>query len=404
MSVRICNVITRMIVGGPQQVSLLAGEYYRDQPGFEYHLVSGTETGAEGDYLREMRDHGIVWHPIPDLVRELRPAADVRALSALVRLFRRLRPDLVHARSAKARLLGPLAARTAGVPVVVQTVHGWSFNNAVDSRKPLFVQLEKASRVLCDYSVFVSTEDLDTGSGLGILGPDAVARNRAGVIRSPVDLAAFERLSGAARAAFRADLGVEGSTSVVSLVQRLSEPKTPLVFVEAMRAVVRRHPGVAIWIVGDGKLREPTERAVGEAGLAPRTRFLGVRKDIAALLSASDVVVHSSIREGLPRVVLETLNVGTPLVATAVGGVPEVVKDGENGLLVPPSNAHALATAIVAALDDPSGAKLRSEQGRRAVLAFSAPRALGEQHALYERLLRARGILDGSGGVSGGAM
>src|SRR4029077_8494794 len=99
--------------------------------------------------------------PVPRLVRELRPATDVRAVVALVRLLRELKPDLVHARSAKARLVGPVAARLARVPVVVQTVHGWSFNNAVDRRKPLFVQMEKVSRALCDCTVFVSQDDLN---------------------------------------------------------------------------------------------------------------------------------------------------------------------------------------------------------------------------------------------------
>lgn len=392
MSVRICNVITRMIVGGPQQVSLLVGDYYRDRPGFEYHLVSGTESGAEGDYHDELRTHGIAWHPVAELVRELRPATDLRAVAALVRLLRALRPEIVHARSAKARLVGPLAARIARVPIVVQTVHGWSFNNAVDTRKPLFVQLEKVSRALSDCTVFVSEDDLDEGARLGIVPRDARARGRAEVIRDPVDLAAFQRLSNSARSALRTSLGVGTATPVVSLVQRLSEPKTPLVFVEAMKTVATRDRTVAIWIVGDGRLREPTERAIVDAGLAPRTHFLGLRKDVAALLSASDVVVHSSVREGLPLVVLETLSVGSPLVATAVGGVPEVVRDGENGLLVPPSNPEALARAVEATLADPDAARLRAEAGRRAVEPFSATHRLEEQHALYLRLLRRRGI------------
>ena len=229
------------------------------------------------------------------------------------------------------------------MPVVVQTVHGWSFNNAVDARKPLFVQLEKLSPALCDCTVFVSEDDLDEGRHLRIVPRDARAHGRAAVIRDPVDLAAYERVPDAERTELRVSLGVADARPVVSLVQRLSEPKTPLVFVEAIKEVVRARPDVAIWIVGDGKLREPTERAIAEAGLAHRTRFLGLRKDIAAVISASDVVVHSSIREGLPLVVLETLQVGSPLVATAVGGVPEVVRDGENGLLVPPSDPAALA-------------------------------------------------------------
>lgn len=384
---RIVNVITRMIVGGPQQVTLLAGSYYRGRGDVDYHVVCGAETGAEGDYHGELTAQGITWHRVPELVRELRPVTDLQGLAALVRLFRRLRPDLVHARSAKARLLGPLAARIAGVPAVVQTVHGWSFNNAVDSRKPLFVQLERFSHALCHTSVFVSEKDLEEGIALGIVRPDALARGRAAIIRSGIDMSAWGPLPADARRALRAELGATDRTRVVSLVQRLSEPKTPWIFVDAMRAVAERHPDAMLWIVGDGKLREQTERGVAEAGLASRTRFLGMRKDVPALIAASDVVVHSSIREGLPRVVLETLHTGTPLVATAVGGVPEVVKDGVNGLTVPPEDAPALARAIDAVLSDPAGARRRSELGHAAVHPFSAGRMLDDQHALYLRLL-----------------
>jgi hypothetical protein len=167
MPVRIVNVITRMIVGGPQQVSLLTARYYRDLASVDFHLVFGTATGREGSYHAEIAASGVSHHPLASLVRELAPATDLRALAGLVTFFRRLRPHLVHARSAKARFLAPLAARLARVPVTVQTVHGWSFNNAVDRRRPLFVRLERLARRLCDATVFVSQQDLAEGMALG---------------------------------------------------------------------------------------------------------------------------------------------------------------------------------------------------------------------------------------------
>jgi glycosyltransferase involved in cell wall biosynthesis len=121
-------------------------------------------------------------------------------------------------------------------------------------------------------------------------------------------------------------------------------------------------------------------------------RFLGLRKDMAAVISASDVVVHSSLREGLPRVVLEALAMGTPLVATDVGGVGDVVKDGENGLLVPSQDPAALARALDRSLADPVERARRAERGRAAVHPFSARKMLDDQHALYARLLARKGI------------
>jgi glycosyltransferase involved in cell wall biosynthesis len=392
MSLRIANVITRMIVGGPQKVSLLAADYYRDMDGVEYHLVSGLETGPEGGYDREIASSRISYHAVASLVREVRPLYDLRALLALVRLFRRLRPHVVHARSAKARFVAPLAARLAGVPVVVQTVHGWSFNNAVDSRRRVFIWLERLASLMCECTVLVSQKDLTEGMDLGLIGPQAVDTGRATIIRSGIDLLEMKRQAEGDRTTVRESLGVRAGQRVLSLVQRLSEPKTPLVFVAAIREVMAARGEVWAWIVGDGPLRAETERAVMAAGLAGRVRFLGVRKDVVSLLGASDVVVHSSVREGLPRVVLEALAVGTPVVATDVGGVGDAIEHGRNGLLVPPRDPIALARAIEETLDQPGPALQRVEVGRRSVQAFSSRRMLEDQHALYRRLLARKGI------------
>ena len=179
---------------------------------------------------------------------------------------------------------------------------------------------------------------------------------------------------------------------VISLVQRLSPPKTPLVFVHALPRILATRPDAVAWIVGDGPLAASVEQAVAAAGLAGRVAFLGLRKDVPAILSASDVVVHSSLREGLPRIVLEALAVGAPVVATAVGGVPDVLADGVNGLLVPPEDPAALAGAVLATLADPTATARRVRAGQAAVHPFSARRMLDEQHALYRRLLARRGI------------
>src|SRR5262249_45286825 len=200
-------------------------------------------------------------------------------------------------------------------------------------------------------------------------------------------------LDGAARLALRAAEGVPDARPVISLVQRLSPPKTPLVFVRALPRILAERPDAAVWIVGDGPLRASTEAAVAATGLGTRVRFLGLRKDVPSVLAASDVTVHSSLREGLPRVVLAALAGGTPLVATAVGGVADAVEDGVSGPLVPPEDPAALAGAVLATLADRAAAARRAEAGRTAVRPFSARQMLSDQHALYRRLLARRGIV-----------
>jgi glycosyltransferase involved in cell wall biosynthesis len=390
--IRIANVITRMILGGPQLVSLLSAKHYANSLDFEYHLISGLEAGAEGDLFREVKAAGVGFHAIVPLRRELSLRDDPRALAALVQLFRRIRPHVVHARSAKARVLGPIAARLAGVPVVLQTVHGWSFNNAIGRRRSMFIGLERLSAALCDCSIFVSERDLAEGVELGIVKPEAITRGRAALIRSGIDLSHFRRLDAEARTDFRAGLGILDRQKVISLVQRLSPPKTPLIFVEAIRIVLGTHPDVAVWIVGDGPLRQAIESEVEVSGLKSHIRFLGLRTDIAAVLSATDVVVHSSLREGLPRVVVEALAVGTPVVATDVGGVSQVIRSGVNGLLVPPGDPVSLAQAILATLDDPTAAQRRAWSGLEGLQSFGAERMLEQQHELYVSLLARHGI------------
>jgi glycosyltransferase involved in cell wall biosynthesis len=393
MAVRIVNVITRMIVGGPQQVSLLTARYYQGFAPVDFHLAFGTGRGSEGDYHEEVVASGVAHHPMTSLVRELALPTDLRALGALVSLFRRLRPQLVHARSAKARFLAPLAARLARVPVTLQTVHGWSFNNAVDRRRPLFIRLERLARKLCDATVLVSQQDLAEGVSLGVLSPAGVMSGEAVVIRSGVDLGALAAPDGPARHALRTAEGVPDARPVISLVQRLSPPKTPLTFVHALPRILAARPDAMVWIVGDGPLRGAVEAAVTAAGLGARVRFLGLRKDVPAVLAASDVTVHSALREGLPRVVLEALAVGTPVVATRVGGVPDAIADGVHGLLVPPEDPAALASAVLATLTDTAAAARRADAGRAAVRPFSARQMLDDQHALYRRLLARRGIV-----------
>ena len=219
-----------------------------------------------------------------------------------------------------------------------------------------------------------------------------MARGEALLIRSGVDLGAVAPLDEPARRAIRAAEGISDGRPVVSLVQRLSPPKTPHVFVRALPGILAERPDAVAWIVGDGPLRPAVEAAVAEAGVGGRVRFLGLRKDIPAVLSASDVLVHSSLREGLPRVVLEALAIGTPVVATAVGGVTDAVAEGVTGLLVPPEDPAALAGAVLATLTDRAAAAQRAQAGRTAVGAFSARQMLDEQHALYQRLLARRGI------------
>ncbi len=364
-----------MVIGGAQETAKHTAEYFHRQ-GHEVLFVTGPEAGREGYY--EVDAPTMIE---PSLVRSIRPGKDLTAFWRLYRLFRRVKPDIVHARTAKARLLTPLAARLAGVKTIVQTMHGWSFNNEIDNKRWLYILVERITTPLYHWTVMVSEVDLAEGRALGIL------KENVSVIRSGVNVARMRNVDPSAVARLRSELAPRGETIIV-LVGRLTPPKTPEVFIEAVAETVQRHPETRFVLVGDGALRERVEARVAERGLGRHVLMLGLRRDAAEIVAASDIVVHSSTHEGLPKTVLEGMAAGKPVVATRVGGVPVVIEHDVNGLLVEKNDPHALAAAIGRLLDDPAlGVRLAANASLR-VDEFSLAKTFQDTEELYERLLR----------------
>ncbi len=371
---RIIYVLTRMIVGGAQETGKYTAEHFQAK-GDEVLLVTGPEAGAEGQLHAR-----VPTTVIPSLRRRVNPVDDLHALWSLYRLFRRERPDIVHSRTAKARFLAPLAARLARVPTVIQTIHGFSFNNEIDRHKWLYIRLERLAARCCQCNVVVSEADMEEGIRLRIFSPE-----RATLIRSGVDLAKMTGADSGRTAALRREYEIPGG-ALLMLVGRLSPPKTPEVFVDAAALIVKKHPDARLLLVGDGPKRSAVEAQIARLRLRDNVILLGLRSDIPELVAASDIVVHSSTHEGLPKTVLEGIAANKPVVATGVGGVPAVLEDGISGLLVQPLDAEALATAILRLLDDPAfGQKLVSAAAKR-LGEFTLERTVEDTERLYERL------------------
>lgn len=282
---------------------------------------------------------------------------DLAGLVELVRLFRRERPDLVHLNSSKVGALGRVAAWIARVPVRVFTVHGWSFAPHDGASETAYRLLERALAPLA-WTICVSSGDRAKAPWLN---------GRVVVIPNAVDVPSMPQAAH------------DGSPPTIVTVGRLVLPKDFWTLGEAFRLL---EPGsFRALVVGDG----PQEKYVkGIDGV----ELLGERDDVPELLAHADVFVLSSLSEGMPISVLEAMAAGLPVVATAVGGVPEVVVDGETGLLVPVDDAQALAAALARLLADRA---LRLQMGaagrRRAELRFDLPRFRRNHLDLYQRLL-----------------
>ncbi len=376
---RIAHVITRLELGGAQQNTLYSTAHH-DRARFDVSLIAGAG-GILDDEARRIPDAHV--DIVPWLSHPVSPARDFRALFRLRRWLSERRIELVHTHSSKTGILGRFAARLAGVPAIVHTVHGWSFNTTQSAAKrAIYRELERHAARWTDRLVVVAAADRDKGLAHGIGHPESYT-----ILRSGIDSRAYERPPGG-RDAARARLGYGPEHVVVGTVACLKPQKAPLDFVRAAAIAHAREPRLRFVVAGDGEQRSAMERLIAERGLGDVVQLLGWRQDVAELLQALDVFLLTSVFEGLPRSVLQAMAAGVPVVATAVDGTPEVVRDGETGLLVPPRQPERAAERVLEILSDPA-LRNRCIAGARRVLTseFDIRRMVRELDRLYLELL-----------------
>jgi glycosyltransferase involved in cell wall biosynthesis len=379
--IRILHPITRLIVGGAQENTMLTAALL-DLDRYAVDVISGPQTGSEGSLIEEVRARGIPLTIEPTLVREINPLKDLKAFFALYRHIRRGRYTIVHTHSSKAGVLGRWAAHLAGVPVIVHTVHGWGHHDRQHLLvRRFYILLEQITQHITDKLIVVSPLNTEKGLADGIGTPDKYV-----TIRSGIELDRFQHPT-RLREAVRAELGIPSAASVVGTVTRLSAQKAPLDFVAAAAAVAEQCPDVHFVIVGDGPLRADVEARVAALGLTERVHLTGLRRDVPDLMYSFDIFALSSLWEGLPRVLPQAMAAGLPIVATAVDGNAEAVTDGVNGLLTPPGDPQAMASALLRLLEEPALARKMGETGRAGAEEFSARKMVSDIAALYEALL-----------------
>jgi glycosyltransferase involved in cell wall biosynthesis len=354
--------------GAPRVVYELANRFSG-----EYDVSVACPPG--GMLVPRLTRAGVRVIPVPSLCRAPLPWRDVPALARLVRVMRRERFDIVHAHSTKAGLLGRVAARLAGVPVIVFTAHGWPFavGRAWWRRWP-FLLAEWVGGRLSTRVVCVSRHDGEQARRLRI-----VPRGRLAVIRNGVDPAyvssSVERGAPATR-----------SVPVLTFVGRLAPQKDPLCLLEAVRGLSLG----SLLMIGEGPLRREIHERIRRHALAGRVTLMDPRPDIPDVLAASDIFVLPSRWEGLPLAIIEAMMAGLPVVATRVGGVPELVEDGVTGFLVPPGDPKALAAALERLASNAGLRRRMGAAGRaKALREFRLERMLSETARLYQDLLAA---------------
>jgi glycosyltransferase involved in cell wall biosynthesis len=370
-------------VGGPAQhvILLTAG---LDPARFQSTLITGVPDPDEGDLTPLARSRGIAPVVIPQLGRAIRPAHDLTALGRLVRLFRRLRPDLVHTHTAKAGTLGRLAARFAGVPLVVHTFHGHVLEGYFSpALTRVFLGIERALARRTDRIVTVSPRVRESLLALGIGRPEQVE-----VVPLGLSLQRFA-VAIPGRASLREQWSVPRGAPLLAIVGRLVPIKDhPTLFAAMTRDEVRT---AHLLVVGDGERRAALEAMARDLGLSPRVHFLGWRDDLEAILPELDMVICCSRNEGTPVAVIEAMAAGVPVLSTDVGGVGDLLTHGETGWLVPAGDPAGLARGIRDLLADPERRGRMVAAARPAALeAHGADGLMRRIEALYTALAAER--------------
>jgi len=349
-------VVTRLQAGAGGVA--LRGALALNPARFETTIIAGdtdggTDSDGSGDgLLRRARDAGLGVIRVPELVPQISPTADTRAVRVLTGLLADGRYQVVHTHSAKAGALGRLAAARADTPRVVHTFHGFPFHEFQSRpRRELYIRTERYLSRFTDMFLAVGTAVAAEAVRRGIAAPSRVR------VIDPAIEQADPGSGPAVRDAARRRLGVPVGCKVVGTVGRIDYQKAPEHFVDAI-AMVGRPDVYAVWI-GDGPMRREVEQRARRRGLDGRFLCLGHREDVAELLPGLDVFAMASRYEGLPCAVAEAMTACVPVVATAVNAVPDLVLPGETGILVAPEQPRQLADAVAHLLDMPGeGARM----------------------------------------------
>jgi glycosyltransferase involved in cell wall biosynthesis len=379
---RVLHIITRMDVGGSSDDTLILVTRMQP-PEFDTALISGPTPDPVPGLKESLTGAGVPWIHVPSLRRPVNVPRDLLALRDLRHRIRGLQPDIVHTHSSKAGFVGRLAARLAGVRRIFYTPHGHVFHSYYGRPVTrMFVHLERFAARFTERIVVLTDAEAEQHLAVGV-----GRREQFVTIPSGVDLS-HVRAEAAGASRLRQDLGLPPATPLIGSVARLVPIKGLRHLVAAMPEVLRHCPDTHLILAGDGDQRPGLEALARDLAAADRVHFLGFRRDAAAVTAALDVFVLPSLNEGQGRVLVTAMALGIPVVATRVGGVPEVVEDGRQGVLVPPAEPEALGQAVVRLLRDRQHARSLGAEGRARALLFSSEVMVKRHAELYRSASR----------------
>ena len=390
MKIKVMRIIARLNIGGPAIHAIILNEGL-SRNGFDTCLITGLPGKEEGDMSYLAEEQGVALTIVPELGRNIKVWADVVAFWKLFKIIRREKPQIVHTHTAKAGVLGRCAAILNGVPVKVHTFHGHVFHDYFSPHTTkMFIFIERLLANFTDRIVVVSErikEDISTQFKIA-------DKAKVSVIRLGLDLEKF-RNNRQPKGMLRRELNIDEKVFLIGIVGRLTAVKNHKLLLEAIRILKEENPrcNARFLIVGDGEMRKDLEEYAAGLDIRDWIYFIGWRKDIAGVYADLDLVALTSLNEGTPLSLIEAMASKKPVVATSVGGVPDLVEHKKTGWLVSSGNAAQLKEAVITLLDDE---RLREDMGEAASRyvyeRYSKERLVKDVEGLYKNLLAQKNI------------
>ena len=388
---KVLHIITRFDKGGSAQNTYLTLLGLKER-NFQSYFVTGLSLESEMKYaeikaqekdIQRLEQVGIEFILCPPLVRRTNIIKDLSAFLDIWRIIKKISPEIVHTHSSKAGLLGRLAAKLARIPIVVHTPHGHVFFGYFGPLKTkIFIILERLVSRITHRIIALTNKEKEDYIKFRIANED-----KFDVIYSGIELDKFKELSEDKKQNFVKELGIPEKSLIIGTVGRLVPVKGHEFLIKAAKYIISKYPEAFFVFTGDGPLEHNLKRQARELGINNNIIFLGWRSDAAKIISVYDIFSLPSLNEGMGRVLAEAMSLGKPIVASNVGGIPDLVTHGKNGFLVPARNPEKLAKYIQILIEDKEKKEKMGQAGKEMAKIFSKEKMVENIANLYEKLL-----------------